>query len=180
MEPGLSRPASPDADLLLFHSLEASLPTLHTPILETPLSPRDKQSQVDQLVQRQLFKQSKHTSRTEDESGDFLQRQRKTTRFLERDLEGEDSDLDRSTENDSIKVSRQVSKTQLKLNLLLHICAGLLIFGGTFLPWTVDVRHFDEASKPATEVDYVFLFAFRSKASSKLYFLIKMLDQDAC
>lgn len=77
-------------------------------------------------------------------SMNFLEKQRATTRFLSRNIDHDDDETDnrisKMEQDQSLKMSKEVSKTQLKINLLLQLVAGLLILGCWGLPWSLNSR----------------------------------------
>jgi hypothetical protein len=68
----------------------------------------------------------------------------------------------------------------LKLNLCLHIVAGLMIGGAIGMPWTTFDREFSINQKEKEETDKVFLFSLQSIRSSEFYFFVKMMTLKNC
>jgi len=80
--------------------------------------------------------------------------------------------------DNSVKVNKEVSKTQLKINLFLQMLAGVLLSLSWLMPWSM--TRLEKADDIGHDYYKTFLFSFYDTQTSKFYLYIFMLNEGDC
>jgi hypothetical protein len=80
--------------------------------------------------------------------------------------------------DNSVKVNKEVSKTQLKINLFLQMLAGVLLSLSWLMPWSM--TRLEKADDIGHDYYKTCLFSFYDTQTSKFYLYIFMLNEGDC